>query len=79
MNMTYKKIGTNLIYKLTNNNVVIESDPFNHYEFWGINNFEINRLSKEEFEINFGFKVYDFTEDDWSDTILNAKYIKVEE
>lgn len=46
---------------------------------YNINNFEINRLSKEVFEINFDFHVYDFSDNEWTETRLKAKYIKITE
>jgi hypothetical protein len=79
MNMEYSKIGSSFIYKLSNNNVKIESDPFNQFEYYNINNFVINRINKEKFEIFFDFKVYDFTENKWIETKLTAKYIKIGE
>lgn len=79
MNMEYSKMGTTFIYKLFNNNVKIESDPFNQFEYYNINNFVINRINKEQFEIFFDFKVYDFTENKWIETNLTAKYIKIVE
>jgi hypothetical protein len=79
MNMEYEKLITGFIYKLTTNNIEIESDPFNHFEYYNINNFEINRLSKEVFEINFDFHVYDFSDNEWTETRLKAKYIKITE
>ncbi|MGO4904172.1 hypothetical protein [Flavobacterium sp. W20_MBD1_R3] len=79
MNMEYSKMGTNFIYKLFNNNVKIESDPFNQFDYYNINNFVINRINKEQFEIFFDFKVYDFTENEWVETNLTAKYIKIVE
>jgi hypothetical protein len=77
--MEYSKIGSSFIYKLSNNNVKIESDPFNQFEYYNINNFVINRINKEKFEIFFDFKVYDFTENKWIETKLTAKYIKIGE
>ncbi len=79
MNMEYQKMYTGFIYKLTNNNIEIESDPFNQFKFYEINNFEISRRNKTEFEVIFDFKVYDFTENKWTETNLKAKYKKVEE
>lgn len=79
INMEYSKIGSGFIYKLSNNNVKIESDPFNQFEYYNINNFVINRINKEKFEIFFDFKVYDFTENKWIETKLTAKYIKIVE
>ena len=78
MNMEYRKIYTGFIYKLTDNNIEIESDPFNQFEFFDINNFEINRIDKTKFEVLFDFKVYDFTENDWIQTNLVGTYEKVE-
>ena len=79
MNMEYQKMYTGFIYKLTNNNIEIESDPFNQFKFYEINTFEISRINKTEFEVIFDFKVYDFTENEWTETHLKAKYEKVEE
>jgi len=79
MNMEYRKISTAFIYKLTNNNIEIESDPFNEFEFYDINNFQINRINEIEFDVIFDFKVYDFTENEWIETNLVGRYEKVEE
>ncbi|CAH8283665.1 hypothetical protein EV196_102526 [Mariniflexile fucanivorans] len=79
INMEYEKMYTGFIYKLTNDNIVIESDPFSHFEFYDINNFVINRLNNIEFEVIFDFKVYDFTENDWIETTLKARFEKVNE
>jgi len=79
MNMEYQKMLTGFVYKLTNNNIEIESDPFNQFEFFNINNFEISRINKVEFEVIFDFKVYDFTENEWIETKLFTRYKKVEE
>ncbi len=78
-NMEYNNIHTAFIYKLTNNDVEIESDPFNEFEYYDIRNFKINRINKFEFEISFDFKVYDFTENEWIETNLSSKYIKTAE
>jgi len=78
-NMEYKNILTALIYKLTNNNVEIESDPFNEFEYYDIKNFEISRINKDEFRTSFDFKVYDFTENEWIETNLSSRYIKIAE
>ena len=78
MNMEYRKIYTGFIYKLIANDIVIESDPFNQFDFFDINNFEINRIDKTKFEVLFDFKVYDFTENDWIETNLVGRYEKVE-
>lgn len=72
-------MSTGFIYRLTENNILIESDSFNHFEFYNIRNFEINRINKNEFEISFDYKVYDFTQKEWVITILNARYEMVEE
>ena len=79
MNMEYRKLYTGFIYKLTNNNIEIESDPINDMEFYDIKNFQINRIDKIEFEIFFDFKVYDFTENEWIETNLVGRYEKEEE
>lgn len=78
-NMRYDNIQTHFIYKLTNNDVEIESDSANEFEYYDITNFEISRINKDEFEISFDFKVYDFTENEWIETNLNSKYIKTAE
>ena len=75
-NMEYQNIHTAFIYKLTNNDVEIESDPFDEFEYYDIRNFKISRINKLEFEISFDFKVYDFTEDEWVETNLSSKYVK---
>ena len=79
MNMEYQKMSTGFIYKLTNNNVEIEADPFNHFKFYDIKNFDITKISNIEFEVIFDFKVYDFTENEWIETTLKTKYEKVDE
>lgn len=79
MNMEYSKMYTSFIYKITDKTLAIESDPFNQFEFYKIKNFAIQRLSKEEFEVQFDYKVYDFSKKKWIDTNLNAKYIKIAE
>jgi hypothetical protein len=79
MNIEYQKMITGFIYKLTNNNVEIESDPFNQFEYYDIANFQINKINNFEFEINFDYKVYDFKENKWVETKLKAKYEKMEE
>ncbi|MDT0643765.1 hypothetical protein RM553_13060 [Zunongwangia sp. F363] len=78
-NMGYDNIQTAFIYKLTNNDVEIESDPLNQFEYYDIRNFKISRINKVEFEISFDYKVYDFTEDEWIETNLSSQYIKVPE
>lgn len=78
MNMEYTKLSTGFIYKLIDDKVEIE-DPFNHFESYNINHFEIKRMNKNEFELMFNFKVYDFEENNWVETTLKASYIKVEE
>lgn len=75
-NMRYDNIRTYFIYKLTNNDVEIERDSAIEFEYYDITNFEISRINKDEFEISFDFKVYDFTENEWIETNLNSKYIK---
>lgn len=79
LNMEYRKMYTAFIYKLTDNDVEIESDPFNQFEYNNINNFEINRITITEFEILFNFKVYDFTVNKYVETRLKAKYEKTQE
>jgi hypothetical protein len=79
MNMEYRKMTTRFIYKITSNNVEIESDPFNQFEYYGITNFGIYKNNNSEFEIIFDYKVYDLTENEWVDTKLKVKYEKVEE
>ena len=76
MNMEYRKLSTSFIYKISNNNIAIESDPFHQFEYYNIDNFKINRLNKNEFEIKFDLPIYDFHENDWIITNLTAKYIK---
>ncbi|RZL34748.1 MAG: hypothetical protein EOP00_31055 [Pedobacter sp.] len=76
MNMEYRKLSTSFIYKISNNNIEIESDPFDQFEYYAITNFEINRLNKNEFEIKFDLPIYDFHENDWITTRLTARYIK---
>ncbi|WP_282019204.1 hypothetical protein [Salegentibacter mishustinae] len=78
-NMRYDNIRTYFIYKLTNNDVEIERDSAPEFEYYDITNFEISRINKEEFEIFFDFKVYDFTENEWVETNLNSRYIKTAE
>lgn len=78
-NMEYNNIHTAFIYKLTNDDVEIESDPFNEFEYYDIRNFKISRINKTEFEISFDFKVYDFTENEWIETNLSSEYIKTAE
>lgn len=78
MNMEYRKINSGFIYKLENNNIEIASDPFNQFEFYNINNFQISRINEKEFEVSFNFKVYDFTENEWIETNLLGRYEKVE-
>lgn len=78
-NMRYNKMNTGFVYKIINNTIEIESDPFNEFEFYNINNFSINRLTKDTFGIKFDFKVYDFSENAWIETQLEAHYIKVSE
>lgn len=77
VNMSYRNMNTGFIYKLTNSNVEIESDPFNHCEYYGIDDFQINRLNQDEFETIFNFEVYDFNEDKWILTELKTKYQKL--
>lgn len=79
LNMEYRAIVTGFIYKLIDNNIEIESDPFDDFKFYDINNFEITRINKFEFEVAFDFKVYDFKENDWIEIRLITKYYKVEE
>ena len=74
--MDYKKITTGFIYKLLGNNVEIESDPFDHFKFYKIKNFYINRLNKNEFEAKFDFNVYDFMDKKWVETNLKVQYAK---
>ena len=84
-NDTYKKyykeheiISTALIYKLTNNNNVdIESDPFDEFQYHKINNFIINRVNKIEFEIKFDKKLYDFSNNKWVLANLTARYERI--
>lgn len=78
-NMEYGKMYTGFIYKLSNNNVSIESDSFKHFDFYKIEDFKIDRLNKKEFEISFNFKVYDFTVDKWVKTNVHTVYEKIEE
>jgi len=79
LNMEYTTMHTALIYKLTNNDIAIETDPFDEFEYYGIKNFVITRINKAEFEISFDFKVYDFTESKWIETNLSSQYTKVPE
>lgn len=79
MTMEYVKMNTAFIYELTNKNIKIASDPLNHFEYYNINNFAVNRLNKDEFEIQFNFKIYDFSEKDWIETNLKTRYLKVED
>lgn len=79
MNMYYTRMITYLIYKFTENNIEIESESLGDLDFYGVKNFKISRINKFEFEIFFDFKVYDFTENEWIETTVNTKYIKVEE
>lgn len=74
--MEYRNIRTGFIYKLFNNDIEIESDPFNQFEYYNISNFQIRRINKTEFEVFFDFKVYDFTENSWIETNLNGTYKK---
>ena len=84
-NDTYKKYYkeyeitcTALIYKLTNiNNVEIESDPFDEFQYHKINNFVINRVNKVEFEIKFDKKLYDFSNNKWVVANLTARYERI--
>lgn len=76
-NMEYRRMHTAFIYEINQNNIEIKSDPFNEFEFYGINNFNINRINKIEFEVTFNFKVYDFKENEWIETELKTKYEKV--
>ena len=79
MTMEYRTMRTGFIYKLINNDIEIERDPFDQFEYYGISNFEIRRINTAEFEVFFDFKVYDFIENDWIETNLNARYIKRED
>ncbi|RKM91595.1 hypothetical protein, partial [Aquimarina sp. AD10] len=79
MNMEYQKMSTGFIYKLINSNIEIEADPFNQFEFFNINNFKINRINNIEFEIMFDFNIYDFSENDWIESKLIARYEKMKE
>lgn len=79
LNMEYSTIVTGFIYKLIDNNIEIESDPFDDFKFYDIKNFEITRINKLEFEVAFDFKVYDFKENDWIETRLITNYDKLEE
>jgi hypothetical protein len=79
MNMRYDNILPSFIYKLTPDNVEIDSDPSYLFDYYGITNFNINRLNKREFEIDFDFKAYDFTDDEWLPTNLTVRYEIVEE
>lgn len=80
LNMEYIKIPTFLSYSLSQNNVEIDSDLYNYdqLEFYNVRNFEIQRISKNEFQIKFDYLVYDFFQNDWIDTNLTAEYIKVD-
>ena len=74
----YEIKSTALIYKLTNNNnVEIESDPFDEFQFHKINNFIINRVNKIEFEIKFDKKLYDFSNKKWVVVNLTARYERI--
>lgn len=75
----YRNMYTGFIYKLTNDNIEIESDPFNHFEFYDIKNFQINRINKIEFEVIFYFKVFDFLDNEWVETSLVGRYENVGE
>jgi len=78
INTEYRKMTTGFIYIISVDTVEIE-DAMNHFEYFDINNFSINRLNTDAFEILFDFKVYDFTENDWVTTELYATYLKMEE
>lgn len=74
-----EKMYTGFTYKLINDNVELESDSFNYFaEYYNINNFEINRINTDEFEVNFDYKVYDFSVNKLVETILKTKYKKIE-
>ena len=79
MNMRYGNIIPSFVYKLTNDNIEIDSDPTYDFDYYGITNFNINRLNTTEFEIDFDFKVYDFTDNEWVLTELTARYEIVDE
>ena len=77
INMEYVKLKTGLIYKLINNTIEIESDPFNDLAFYNVSNFEIQRLTKDDFKIEFDYSVYDFSENNWIQTRLATHYTRV--
>lgn len=77
INMEYVKLKTGLIYKLLNNTIEIESDPFNNFNFYNISNFEIQRITKDDFKIEFDYSVYDFSDNNWIQTRLTTHYTRV--
>jgi hypothetical protein len=79
MNIEYYNLTSSFLYKLTESDIEIESDPFNHFGFYGLGNFDINRLDTMRFEISFNYNIYDFTEKEWIETNLTTRYKKVED